>query len=396
LATMSHVRMGGRPTGNDWVRQLLTQGYCIIPGLLPELKLEALYNDLLPHFLTAPFCVGDSYDKRSKRFGGLLGLSQHAAAVVLHPLILEIAQSILDPHCDRFHLNFTQAFEIWPGRCEQTPRRTRDLWHGLQVEIECVVTAIWPFQPHRAENGAAFIWPESHSTPAGNFAGRLQPVTVQMDPGAVLLFLGSTLRGAKSNSSNVPCAGMNVSYSVGWLTPLENHWLAYTPQISQTFSTELAGLIGYPQRRPKRGNDAGAPAQALLPNDIPGYHRTDEGLYPALDLAGGGLDPLAIGKKVSKSIVARLRVAYELTNSEAEVGQLLLAGAHARQISRLRAVSVETVRSQIKHVYSKAAVKSHSEFILHNRSLLLPLFGVGTRDAHRDDMPVSRIRDERA
>jgi DNA-binding CsgD family transcriptional regulator len=212
-----------------------------------------------------------------------------------------------------------------------------------------------------------------------------------MDPGDTLLFLGSTLHGAKSNGTSAPCAGMNATYSVGWLKPLEKHWLAYTPQVAQTFSAQLAGLIGYPQRRPKRGPDE-APAQALLPDDMPGYHLVDDTPYPASDRAADAAAPQAVGENAAKSVVAGLRAAFELTNSEAVVGQLLLIGAHARQISRLRVVSIETVRSQIKSVYAKAGVKSHPEFILKNQALQPALSGAGVHSAQLDVMPASRLR----
>jgi DNA-binding CsgD family transcriptional regulator len=112
--------------------------------------------------------------------------------------------------------------------------------------------------------------------------------------------------------------------------------------------------------------------------------------HPAFDKAGSERAPPAIGDTISRNIMAHLRTVYELTGSEAEVGQLLLSGAHARQISRLRAVSIETVRSQIKRVYSKANVKSHSEFILNNQPLLPLSSDAATRLAHRSNALTSR------
>lgn len=390
MRSTPRVRDDVRSTGRDWVRHLRTEGYCIIPGLLPALTLEALYNDLLPHFESSPFCAGNCYDRRTKRFSGLLRLSRHASVPVEHPLVLDVAQSILDNHGHMFQLNFTQAFKTWPGQGEQIPRRTKDLWRGLNVELECAVTAIWPFHPHRAESGAFFIWPGSHGPSTKKTNSRSQPVAMQMDPGDALLLLGSTLHGAKSNDTNIPCAGLNASYSVGWLKPLENHWLAYPPQVAQTFSAQLASLIGYPQRRPDRGPDENTPAQALLPDDMPGYYVVDDALYPAPDKAADA--PQTVDDNVAKSVGARLRAAYELTNSEAEVGQLLLTGARARQISKLRLVSIETVRSQIKSVYSKAGVKSHPEFILKNRPLQTALYGPTVDSAQLEVIPTLHLR----
>src|SRR3546814_11528966 len=62
-----------------------------------------------------PFCDGDFYGRSTKRFGGLLRHSAHAAALVQNTLVLEITQRVLGPWCDRIALNLTQAIELHPG-----------------------------------------------------------------------------------------------------------------------------------------------------------------------------------------------------------------------------------------------------------------------------------------
>jgi DNA-binding CsgD family transcriptional regulator len=52
-----------------------------------------------------------------------------------------------------------------------------------------------------------------------------------------------------------------------------------------------------------------------------------------------------------------------LTRAEASVAAQLVKGARARDISKSRAVSIETVRTQIKNIYEKAEVSTQAEFI---------------------------------
>ncbi len=118
------------PRVSDWTRELHDQGYCIVPGVMPKAKVHALHNDLKPRFERTPFCEGEFYGSHTKRFGGLLKRSAHAAAFVQQPLILDIAQAILGPFCERIQLNLTQALEIWPGEWEQVPHRDQDMWRG--------------------------------------------------------------------------------------------------------------------------------------------------------------------------------------------------------------------------------------------------------------------------
>src|SRR3546814_2228318 len=108
-----------------------------------------------------PFCDGDFYGRSTKRFGGLLRHSAHAAALVQNTLVLEITQRVLGPWCDRIALNLTQAIEIHPGALAQYPHRDQDMWQGPKGEVEYLLNVIWPLSPFTAENGATPLWPHS-------------------------------------------------------------------------------------------------------------------------------------------------------------------------------------------------------------------------------------------
>src|SRR3546814_2136803 len=81
-------------------------------------------------------CEGGFYGARTKSIGALLRRSRHAAALVRHPLILTIAETILGAWCDRIILNLTQAVEIHTGAHAQAPHRDQDLWGGDKTGME--------------------------------------------------------------------------------------------------------------------------------------------------------------------------------------------------------------------------------------------------------------------
>lgn len=85
-----------------------------------------------------------------------------------------------------------------------------------------------------------------------------------MQPGDALVFLGSTLHGAGANRSGAVRRGIVIGYSLGWLKPYENQWLAYPPDIARSFPSELAALVGYRQHRPNLGNYEGQCPSVLL------------------------------------------------------------------------------------------------------------------------------------
>lgn len=260
-----------------WVGELLRDGYCVIPDMLPAGSIAALHDDLKPRFANTPFCEGDFFGGRTKRFGGLLKRSPHAAALVQHPLVMDILSAILAPHCDNVQLNLTQAIEIWPGEPEQAPHRDEDMWPAPKGEIEYLVNVMWPLTPFRAENGATIVWPRSHGTKAMSPPARSEAVAAEMDPGSALIFLGSTMHCGGANRTGTPRAGIVCGYSLGWLKPYENQWLVYPPEVARTFSPELAALVGYRRERPNVGNYEGQCPSILLQDEVPEYIHFQDG-----------------------------------------------------------------------------------------------------------------------
>lgn len=261
-----------------WTERLLVDGYCVIPDLLPE-TIKALDRDLDVEFKHAPFCRGGFYGERTKRFGRLLARSPHAEAIVMHPLIAGIVESLLSPWCDTIQLNLTQAIALHPGALPQLPHRDQDMWRGVVGEMEYLVNVMWPFTDYTSENGATLVWPESHGARALDPTVPASEVPVELSPGSALLFLGSTLHGAGGNRTDEVRRGAIVSYCLGWLKPYENQWLAYPPEVARKFSPELAALVGYQQHRPNLGNHEGQ-CPSLLLRDGPRPAGAEDALRP--------------------------------------------------------------------------------------------------------------------
>lgn len=248
----------------DPTRQLLDQGYCVLPNALPSKTIKALNEDLAQAFADTPFCQGGFYGERTKRFGRLLARSPLAADLVMHPEILGIAEHILGPWCDCVQLNLTQAIALHPGALPQLPHRDQDMWRGPTGTIEYLVNVMWPFTPYREMNGTTLLWPDSQGAMALEPPPDAAPIAVELDPGDALVFLGSTLHGAGGNRSFATRRGAIVSYCLGWLKPYENQWLAYPPETARHFPPELAALVGYRQHRPNLGNYEGQCPSILL------------------------------------------------------------------------------------------------------------------------------------
>lgn len=264
-----HRSIASEQTVDDWTQQLLANGYCVIPDLLPRGVIEQLDGDLAEDFDHTPFCSGGFYGARTKRFGRLLLRSPRAERIVRHELVMGVVRNVLSPWCDTIQLNLTQALALHPGAAPQLPHRDQDMWRGGVGEVEYLVNVMWPFTHYTAENGATVVWPNSHGRRALDPDAPAGECPVELEPGSALLFLGSTLHCAGGNCSSEIRRGAIVSYCLGWLKPYENQWLAYPPPVARNFSPELAALVGYTQHRPNLGNFEGQCPSVLLSDQVP-------------------------------------------------------------------------------------------------------------------------------
>ena len=275
---MKHISIS--PDTAAALEALRAHGWCVMPVLLPREVIGDLATDLNPIYAATPFCEGDFYGGRTKRFGSLLKRSPHAAALALEPRITAITTEILQPWCDTVQLNLMQAIELHPGAPAQFPHRDQDMWQGVKGEVEYLVNVMWPLTPFTVENGGTIIYPDSHGRQALDEAIPEKAIVAEFGPGDAFLFLGSTLHGAGANRSDEVRRAVVTSYCLGWLKPYENQWLAYPPEIASGFSPELAALVGYRQHRPNLGNYEGVCPSILLRGHAPEHVGAVDALRP--------------------------------------------------------------------------------------------------------------------
>jgi len=267
-------------TIDTWAAQLFIDGFCVIPDLVPAREIAALDADLALDFQATPFCQGRFYGERTKRFGRVLARSPRAAALVTHPLVLGVVKRVLDPWCDVFQLNLTQAIAIHPGALPQMPHRDQDMWGGPKGKIEYLVNVMWPLTRFTRDNGATRLWPRSHMQRINREFCEGDEEVPEYGPGSALLFMGSTLHAAGANISSEVRRGLVTGYSLGWLKTYENQFLAYPPAIARSFDRDLAALVGYRQHRPNLGNFEGRCPSLLLENRAPGPLAAIDALRP--------------------------------------------------------------------------------------------------------------------
>ena len=67
-----------------------------------------------------------------------------------------------------------------------------------------------------------------------------------MPAGSAVIYLGSTIHGAGTNSTPSEWRpGLHISYTLGWLRTEENNYLAVPPEIARTLPSAAQQVLGY-------------------------------------------------------------------------------------------------------------------------------------------------------
>lgn len=221
------------------------RGFAILRRAVAPAEAAALSADLDSRFRRIGLCDGPFFGRGTRRFQALLSRSPRSAAFALHETVLAIVERILLRSCDRIQLNLTQAIQIEPGERAQVPHRDQSIWPRTIPGVEYMVNAMWPLTKFTAENGGTRLWPGSHVEPDLRRPDLDAAVAAEMEPGDVLIYLGSLIHAGGANRSAAPRRGMVMSYSLGWLKPAENMSLTYPPAVARAFPRRLAQLVGY-------------------------------------------------------------------------------------------------------------------------------------------------------
>lgn len=244
--------------------ELRAIGHTIFESLVPQAQIDELETQLTPWFDATPRCEGNFYGWRTTRINAVLVKANASHALASHGRILPLMQALLGEHCDWYQLNLAQAIRIHPGERQQVPHRDDEMWPCTKGGVEYMVNVMWALSDFTAENGATLLWPRSRHRAMPRAANTAGALCARMPRGSALVYLGSTTHCAGANASKEPRTGLVFSYSLGWLKPYENPFLAYPPAVARHFSPALRRLIGYRIHRPNLGHYEGQDPAVIL------------------------------------------------------------------------------------------------------------------------------------
>ncbi len=169
------------------------------------------------------------------------------AEVLLHPLMLDVADAVLGPNCADIQVNVAHMLMVGPGAQAQFPHRDEDVWvHMPQPSPEMELSSVTALCDFTKEIGATRVVPGSHRWEMDRQPEPHEFADAEMPAGSRVIYLGSTIHGAGTNSTeDQHRPAFHLSYMLGWLRSEENNCLATPPDIARTLPRRAQELLGY-------------------------------------------------------------------------------------------------------------------------------------------------------
>ena len=210
----------------------------------------ALLDQVLADF-RAPFdaeghrFANDFNGYKTRRLGAILGISRAAADLIAHPLVMEITDAILKPHCSSYRIGSSTAIEILGGEADQVLHRDDTIYPMRIPGVELQIGVMWALDDFTIENGATRVVPGSQDLRDIEAISEADIIQAVMPKGSVLFYLGSTVHGGGANHTEDPRRGLITTYSLGWLRSEENHFLTVPRDVADSYPETVRQLMGY-------------------------------------------------------------------------------------------------------------------------------------------------------
>ena len=240
--------------------QLMTDGAVIVENVVPASLLDRVQAELRKPFDAQGLKFTNEFNGyKTRRLGGILGLSRASADILAHPLVLAVCDHVLGPHCESYRIGSSTAIEIMPGEGNQVLHRDDDFYPVRVPGIEWQISAMVALTDFTAENGATRVVPGSQDMREIDSITDDQIVQAVMPRGSVLFYLGRAVHAGGRNNTDRPRTGLITTYSLGWLRQEENMYLSVPRDIADSYPDHVRRLMGYQSHGPNLGVYPGDP-----------------------------------------------------------------------------------------------------------------------------------------
>jgi len=235
------------------VGALLQDGAVIVHDLLRPDLVDAINMEVQPFVDAADPDMRhlnpgvQVFHAQTRHVSGLAGKSRtFATEVMVHPLLMDLCDTILGPSCARYQLNLAHLLERLPGAKTQFWHQDQIVWNLVpEPKPELQLASVIALVDFTADNGATRVFLGSHRWEPGRYPSDDEAVVAEMPAGSAIVYLGSTFHGGGAHSGTDPRRGVHLSYTLGWLRTEENNYLAVPPDVACQLPQQCQEVLGY-------------------------------------------------------------------------------------------------------------------------------------------------------
>ncbi len=240
--------------------QLAKDGAVIVENVVPPALLDQVLAELREPFDKQGLKFTNEFNGyKTRRLGGILGISRAAADILAHPMVLSVADQVLLPHCESYRIGSATAIEIMPGEGNQGLHRDDDFYPIRVPGIEWQISAMVALTDFTAQNGATRVVPGSQDMRNIDDITEAEIAQAIMPRGSILFYLGRAVHAGGRNETGTPRIGLITTYSLGWLRQEENHYLTVPRTVAESYPERIQRLMGYQSHGPYLGVYPGDP-----------------------------------------------------------------------------------------------------------------------------------------
>jgi ectoine hydroxylase-related dioxygenase (phytanoyl-CoA dioxygenase family) len=257
---------------------LQTDGYVILPALLPAARVAAIRAALAPWLQGHLPGRNDFEGYKSERVYALLAKSPVFGDLAAEPLVLDVCEALLGPN---FMLSACLAINTHAGETAQPMHFDDSFYHVPRPRPPYGVSAFWAIDDFTADNGPTEIIPGSHrwgdelpdgaafeqSFAPGFESAPAQPAGLEpvlMPAGSLMLAMGTLWHRGGANRSAASRLVITPQYCVAWGRQMESMLLSVPPQVVASYPERIRQLLGYNIHPPFMGHVDGMHPERIL------------------------------------------------------------------------------------------------------------------------------------
>ena len=239
------------------VETLYRDGVAIIERAVADTTMDELQADLDRHFAEKPVGGGTFFGGACKRLGGVLGKVPAFADIIVDPLLLALADTVLLPNCKSYRIQLASSLQVWKAGKLQPLHRDTGVYSPYFMpqpgDPQIMLSMIWAATDFTVENGATRLAMGSHEWDPDRQATASDMAYAAMPRSSVVVWLGSVLHGMGINTTDQPRTGIVSGFTVGWLRQEENQYLTCSPEVIASLPEQVQQLAGYQVHSPVLG-----------------------------------------------------------------------------------------------------------------------------------------------